>query len=427
MKRIVSLSVSILLLIGCSKEKNPIVVEELEQNNAPQAFNLLTPVEGIDLDVYNITFTWEDAEDLDDDDITYELYVYDSDASPIRIAENLTKTSYTIEGRYDFDSNKTWYVTASDGKQGGETKSSEKVFVTRSIQAEEVLDGDSGFSYPSRTRYTSMYFNETFFIINGYGESNYLGDVWSSRNYGAEWALESDLTDIGFQRYGHSSTIFNDKMWVIGGYYDSQPLNEVYSSTDGITWSEEPFAGSFMHRYDHTSVVFNNKMWIIGGHDNDAFVDNVLSWTGDPEASWVLEADAAQTPFDGIRGHSSVVFDNQIWVIGGIDKQDYQDTVWVTSDGITWTSGTPFPEKLAYHKSVVFDDKVWVIGGATKAEALNSVFYYDKDTGQWVQYEMPAEFNERKGYGAIVVDEGTPDDGIYILGSNTSGDVWKLY
>ena len=432
MKKIVFTSLGLLLLIACSKEENPVIPEEIEQNTPPTAFGLISPAEGAEIDVYNITFEWEPAQDPENDNVTYDLYLYDSGASPIRLATNLTETSYTLEERYTFNSSGSWYVVANDGKIRGETTSTERNFTTRNVQSEQLLNNDSALSYTARTTYTSLYFNNTFFIINGYGETGYHGDVWTSKNYGTEWLLENDLTGSGFQRSGHSSVVFNDKMWVIGGNYNSEPLKEVYSSNNGTNWNEETFASAFMARYDHTSVVFKDQIWVIGGYGtdsfgNDAFIDNVISWTGRSQDPWVVEANAGQTPFNGIRGHSSVVYDNKIWVIGGIDEEDHQNKVWTTTDGITWISETEFPQRFAHHKSVVFDDKIWVIGGATKTGSLNEVFYYSKETNTWTRYTMPPEFTERNGHGVLVVDEGRIHDGIYIFGDNNSNDVWKLY
>ena len=60
------------------------------------------------------------------------------------------------------------------------------------------------------------------------------------------------------------------------------------------------------------------------------------------------------------------MYDDKLWVVGGHDANyDYQNDVWYSSDGETWTQATaaaPFSARRE-HTSVVFDDKVWVIGG----------------------------------------------------------------
>ncbi len=52
-------------------------------------------------------------------------------------------------------------------------------------------------------------------------------------------------------------------MWVIAG---SPPWsNDVWYSTDGVNWTAATLAGDFPARHDHTSVVYDNKMWVIAG------------------------------------------------------------------------------------------------------------------------------------------------------------------
>ncbi|MCB0374639.1 MAG: hypothetical protein KDD04_01845, partial [Sinomicrobium sp.] len=99
MKKIVFIFAPLLLLIGCSKEE-AVVPDELQQNRAPGAFALISPVAEAQTDILDITFEWEAAQDPDDDTVTYDLYLYRDGSSPERVAENLTGTSYVMESRY---------------------------------------------------------------------------------------------------------------------------------------------------------------------------------------------------------------------------------------------------------------------------------------------------------------------------------------
>ena len=424
MKKIIAASLGILMLMACSRDPDDL------KNEAPEEFVLLSPAEGVETDVYDISFEWEETTDPDGDTVTYDLYLYNSGDSPTKIASDITTNTYILQGRYTFDASSTWYVVAKDGKKG-ETASPQRTFTTRSIQMERLLEDNAPVSFsPKRFSYTGVHFNDSFYIINGFGEQ-VLGDVWSSDDYGRQWDLETNLDNTGFERYAHSSVVFDDKIWVIGGY-DTNPIGNIYSSTDGIDWSEEEFAGTFKRRYNHTSVLFKNKIWVIGGYDDTVFMDDVMSWTGRALEAWQLEADSARTPFDGIRGHSSVAFNDKIWVIGGEDRNEgFRNEVWSSTNGSDWIQDRNLPGVTAYHKSVVFDNKIWVIGGLTDSGPSNGIYYYDTDTG-WNAYTIPVEdFAVRYNHAVIAVDRGTPDDGIYIVGSfngsNYGNDVWKLY
>ena len=430
MKKIVLTSVALLLLIGCSKEENIVSPEELQQNLAPLAFNLISPVEGAELDVYDITFEWEPAQDPENDNVTYDLYLYREQSSPVRIAQNLVETSYTLEDRSIFNTAFDWYVVAKDGiTRSTDVKTTERSFTTRNVEATQVTDGGAISSFSSRYAYTGVYFNDRFFVMNGFGDGASRGDIWSSTDYGQEWSRQNDLTSTGFERHAHTSVIFNDRLYILGGYNNNRPIGDIYTSTNGIDWSQE--TESFSPRYEHTSVVFNDKIMVIGGYNDNLFLDDVMTWTGNERDPWETIASGVHTPFDGIRGHSSVVFDDQIWVIGGANRNGYLSEVWVSFDGRNWSQKRDIPMMSAYHKTVVFDNKIWIIGGLTDSGPSNQVYYYDKDTSVWASYEMPEEFRALYDHAVIVVNDRTPEDGIYILGSfdgrTYSNDVWKLY
>ena len=60
-------------------------------------------------------------------------------------------------------------------------------------------------------------------------------------------------------------------MWVLGGI-NAAPTNAVWSSSNGSSWT---FIGdaSFSSRFAHSSVVFNNEMWVIFGEGADYLSD----------------------------------------------------------------------------------------------------------------------------------------------------------
>ena len=432
MKKILLMSMSLLFLIACDKEST--VVPEALENRAPESVDLISPVEGAEIDVHQVRFEWKAASDHENDKVTYDLYVYEEGAEPVRIVQNLTETSYILEDRSVFNSKFKWYVVANDGVQRETVvKSLERNFTTRDLQVIQMHSSDSQMLFPERSSYTGVYFKNNFLVMNGLSDRA-LADVWASSNYGQEWSLRNDLSLSipDFRRHSHTNVILNDKLYILGGYNNDQPVGSIYSSVNGADWVEENFVGSFVPRYDHSSVVLNDKILVIGGHDGTLLRDDVLSWTGNPQDSWVEEASGEYTPFEGIRGHSSVVMDNKVWILGGTDQQgNYLNTVWVSSDGQNWTSSKGMPVMSAHHKSVVFDNKIWVIGGLNESGSLDQIYYYDMRTKVWNSYEMPSQFRGLHNHAVIAVDERTSNDGIYILGSldgmNHVKDVWKLH
>jgi uncharacterized protein YceK len=83
-----------------------------------------------------------------------------------------------------------------------------------------------------------------------------------------------------------------------------------------------------------------------------------------------------------VRTAPGVVYNNLMWVIGGVDSSDNKlNDVWYSSDGANWkeatgSSGATFPGRYS-HTSVNFNNTIWVIGGINESETyfLNDVWY----------------------------------------------------
>jgi fibronectin type 3 domain-containing protein/dihydrofolate reductase len=246
-----------------------------------------------------------------------------------------------------------------------------------------------------RTRHTSVVHNGKMWVIGGYLDSNkFTNDVWNSTD-GVTWTQVKCNDEDGFlARADHSSVVFNDgestKMWVIGGFNSlasPSALKDVWSSTDGVTWTTATDSADFLARYDHTSVVHNGKMWVIGGKDKDGEAKNDV-WSSTDGVTWTTATDSAD--FSVRYEHSSVVFDKRIWVIGGRKGRAHIGTnnneVWNSTNGATWTTITAtvkFTARFA-HSSAVFNNRVWVIGGDDGASfdasnLKNDVWYYSND------------------------------------------------
>jgi len=117
----------------------------------------------------------------------------------------------------------------------------------------------------------------------------------------------------------------------------------------------------------HTSVVFDNKIWVLGGFDGSNYLNDV--WCSADGVNWTQATANAQ--WAARYGHTSVVLDNDIWVLGGP-----QNDVWYSADGESWTKATDSAGWSAriWHASVVFDSKVWVLGGKGSSP-WNDVWY----------------------------------------------------
>lgn len=263
-------------------------------------------------------------------------------------------------------------------------------------------------AFGSRAAHTSVVFNNKMWAIGGYDytASNH-NDAWYSSD-GVSWTLASQNSAC-LMRQNHTSIVFNNKMWIIGGVSPSAGgilYNDIWSSSDGITWLQSTQAAQFTPRQSHSSVVFNSKMWVIGGvgsYPNSTLYNDV--WCSTDGITWIQAT--ANAGFLPRSGHSSVAYNNLMWVIGGSTRQTtgnpFSNDVWYSSDGVTWTQATSNAafSKRAGHSSVVFDNKMWVLGGNDNSGYMKGDAWYSTDGVNWTEASSTA-FSPRSGQTSVV-------------------------
>jgi hypothetical protein len=186
-----------------------------------------------------------------------------------------------------------------------------------------------------------------------------------------------------------------------------------------LGFSQATSSAQWSARYLHTSVVFDNKIWVIGGVATDGFKNDV--WYSTDGVNWTQATSSAQ--WSGRLYHTSVVFDNKIWVIGGYDVNgNFKKDVWYSTDGVNWTQATAnAPWSARYgHTSVVFDNKIWVIGGYDGTYKKD--VWYSTDGVNWTQATANAPWSARYLHTSVVFDNK-----IWVIGGwdgAYKNDVW---
>lgn len=80
--------------------------------------------------------------------------------------------------------------------------------------------------------------------------------------------------------------------------------------------------------------------------------------------------------FPARYNHASVVFDGDIWVVGGYNGTSYLNDSWSSSDGTTWTQGNAscaFPAR-AGHELLSYGGKMYLIGGTNGTAGANNTY-----------------------------------------------------
>ena len=206
------------------------------------------------------------------------------------------------------------------------------------------------------------------FILGGKNSDGIKNQIYRSQQNptGIGWTLMNNLSNEE-RRYAHSSVVFDGKIWMLGGKAGNGNENTVYSgsltSSTNLDFTKVKANNNtgWSARSEHTSVVFNDKIWVLGGNDGSNKND---VWSSTDGGTWTMDTEHAA--WSARSEHTSVVFDGKIWVLGGKTNNGRKNDVWYSTDGKNWgkvtTTSTTWSARRQ-HTSVVFKDKIWVLGG----------------------------------------------------------------
>jgi hypothetical protein len=244
------------------------------------------------------------------------------------------------------------------------------------------------------------------------GDAN---DVWSTPD-GVSWTLLTPAAEFSKRRW-FATAFFLNRVWLLGGNVGASSLNfgDVWSSADGVAWTLET-EGAFAARHSPAAVVFDDRLWVIGGEGPANCTSRADVWSSSDGVMWIQET--ADGGFPGRDWHASVVFDGRLWIIGGINRDvactsEYLDDVWASADGRLWelVADGPFAAR-AGHTAVVFDGKIWVIGGTHAWPAASqSDVWYSADGVNWCEATGTTEFSSRYGHASVAFQ-----DGLWVIG-----------
>jgi hypothetical protein len=196
-----------------------------------------------------------------------------------------------------------------------------------------------------------------------------------------------------------------------------------------ISWSQVTAKADFSPRTWFSSEVFNDRIWVIGGLENTGTVKSDVWLSADGETWDLVTGSAGFTPR---YGHSTVIHDGKIWVIGGYDiGHNFKNDVWFSEDGKNWKQATPkasFMPRLG-HTSIVYNNRIWVIGGEIRERpwVYTNDIWYSSDGISWYQATPSADFFPRIGHETILSNDkmlvigGVGDE----LGKVRFNDVWS--
>lgn len=265
-------------------------------------------------------------------------------------------------------------------------------------------------------------------------------EIWSSDD-GRHWNLEGIAP--WEPRHCAGYVLHQGQMWIVGG--DSNQghhQSDVWRSPDGIHWEIVCENAPWSPRVMHYTVAFAGKIWVMGGQTvpkhgpiEEFFYSDV--WNSEDGQHWSKVADGLPWGPRGMIG-GQVVFDGQIWVIGGgtfetpkrPDRVLHND-VWSSPDGIHWKCHTPSApwQPRQFHEVAVFDGQIWVLEGYTPRQSRNycpetgnrTDVWHSQDGVHWT--EVPDTPWAARHAASVFVYRNAL---WLVTGNNLTSDVWKL-
>ena len=365
---------------------------------------------------------------------------------------------------------------------------------------------DKYYTY-TRTGHASAILNNKLWVLGGLQNNSNQSDVWVSNNgigwsqvvAKAPWSARRNHTSVGFSDRiyvmgGNSNPQTNDiwrfdlnfdidniqtssTIWHAGGFYNDGYITanvsvEVTNYTSNFANNVEV---KFYHTESASSVVLDKDKHLktvtrnIRRREKETFSTNIslserstylfacikdkicvnkklevdlIRWDriiGGKDIFYIRK----EEELPNIDNHTSVVYDDKIWVIGGSslangklrpqfhpEFPEANNDVWHSSEGRRWykLNNTSWKPRIN-HSSVVFDAQtpgptsaIWVLGGKYNNGNLgNDVWYYDNKT--WTRAVEKAPWPPRWLHTSVVFDNK-----IWVMGgeskSGAMNDVW---
>ena len=264
------------------------------------------------------------------------------------------------------------------------------------------------------------------------------GDAWATLN-GWQW-FRAGYPGGATSRLHAGLVELNSQLFLLGGgalySEDDYSTGQVWTSTDGISWSLVTDTAPWGPRQDMAVAAFAGYIWLIGGLDLSASNSSPGVKAGEPVGlmpadiwrssdgqHWELVASYA--PWGGCFEARAVVFNNQLWLIGGlytsggngIGPKTSEFEVWHSYNGMEWShavSPPPWQSRLG-HACVVYDGRIWLLGGQdlNTGNSLNDV-WSSADGENWVQ-EPSIPWVPREYHAAVAVD-GLLGQELWVIG-----------
>jgi hypothetical protein len=294
--------------------------------------------------------------------------------------------------------------------------------------------GNTG-TFGSRYGHTTVAHNGFLYVLGGYNGTTYLNTVYSAPidaigTVGA-WTQRASFTN---GRMRHGTVVANGFLYILGGQLSptsyASDVQKAYLNSDGALGSWSATTAFTTGRRQFGAVAARGYMYVIGGMDvgGNILADVQYALVNDDGTlgSWATTA----TLGNGRYSHDATVYNNRIYVVGGVDSVSGRvGTILYSSVGSagalgTWsTAANALPVTRNLHRALAHNGYLYVLGGyagGTTADVAYAPIAYTGNLGAFSSTStMPGI---RQELGAAI-----HDGRIYVTGgfdTQAEAQVW---
>ena len=223
------------------------------------------------------------------------------------------------------------------------------------------------------------------------------------------------IANAVYPRANHASVWLDNQLWLLGGRTRIAEERRLAFETERVDlqtqaiWRGPDLPTGLIHL---SAVVFDQSIFVIGGiyrHESsgDSTVSPRVYECAPPYERWQTRA---RMPV-ALGNCGAVVVGSQIVVIGGYDREKAHAVTQIFDPARdSWSAGPPPPMPLSAHAAAAVDGRVYVFGDYTNQ---SSILGLAVESGEWRSLQLP--FTPRRHVRAVTVG-----DSVVVAGGNQS-------
>jgi N-acetylneuraminic acid mutarotase len=240
---------------------------------------------------------------------------------------------------------------------------------------------------PRRSGALGVVDDNRMYIFGGYDgrDGNYFNDLFFFNFETQRWdEMPSVLGDRPEARTDHIMVLHSSKIYIFGGYNGSSRFNDLCEyAVEKKRWRQIEATGVVpSRRFGHSGVVHSasNRLIVFGGWDGRDTLNDLFEFNFETQ-EWQKMVTHGASPPHRYR-HTAVIFGDNMFVFGGVDKthsrfNDLQRLDLLTN---TWsevcTTGN-IPSSRTFHRAVVVGSKMYLLGGYDGTDRLQDLYAID--------------------------------------------------